>query len=185
MGFGSFLEKIGSMFMPGKAKISNEDKIKVKSSVETILNYGELTSSGGGVMAIVINRDRSAESDKLEKMVGVKDTNPEKAQLLDFILKMIASKSDQPLRNTFLDLADFEWTENSVRHSVSTWPSVINDFMSLGQLMPGETNTVIISKKLNISKEEAEFLSVKQAVYKRWKDELRDKTKKNLGGMKK
>lgn len=181
MGFGSFLEKIGSVFTRGKSGLSADDKIRIKGSVEAILNYGELVPSGGGAMAIVINRDQTEETDKLEKLAGAKNANPAKAQLIDFLLKMFDSKNEPFLRNTFLDFADFEWTEGSIRQSVSTWPPVINDFMRLGQLMPDETNPGAILKKLETSKEEADFLAKKQAIYLKWKDELKGFAKKRKG----
>jgi hypothetical protein len=124
------------------------------------------------------------ETEKLERMESSFQTSPEKTQFMEYLIELLKSNNETSLRNIFLDFSDIDWGETSIKQNISTWPNVINDFLLLGTTMPNETNTGKILKKLAVTKEEVEFLSKKQNVYKRWKDALWSGAKKRLGSKK-
>jgi hypothetical protein len=184
MGLAGVLEKIGSIFVKGKGKGTDEDKLKIIRAVQSLLNHGELVVAQGGIMQIKLNEVNSMESEKLEKFETSFQTSPEKTQFLQYILEKIKTNNETSLRDIFLEFSDMEWGEKSIKQNISNWPNVINNFMILGTTMPNETNPAAILKKLGITKEEADFLSKKQTAYKKWKDAIKDGAKKRLGGKK-
>jgi len=183
MGLTGILEKIGSVFT--RKKIGpDEDGTRIAHSVGQLLANGVLNIVDGVAMGVSIQQSNPLENEKLERMASSFELSQEKKQLLEFILSLASTNNEQFLRNIFLETADLDWDEKSVKQMISTWPSVINDFANLGSVMPKETNAGVIMKKLEITKEEAAFLSNKQAVYRKWKDALLDSAKKKLGGKK-
>jgi hypothetical protein len=183
MGIAGILEKIGSIFT--RKKIGPDDEgLKIAHSVQHLLSKGVLNIVDEKVMGINMQESNPLENEKLERIASSFDLSPEKRQFLEFILTSINTNNEQFLRNLFLDAADNEWSEKSIKQMISTWPSVINDFANMGSVMPKETKAAVIMKKFEITKEEAAFLSKKQEVYRRWKDALRDGAKKRLGGKK-
>jgi hypothetical protein len=183
MGLTSILEKIGSIFT--RKKIGpDEDGLKITHSVQQLLGNGILNIVDGKVMGINMQSSNPLENEKLEKMASSFELSPEKRQFLEFILAAINTNNEQFLRNLFLDSADSEWGDKSVKQVIGNWPSVINDFTTMGSIMPKETNSAVIMKKLEITKEEAAVLSKKQEIYKKWRDALRDGAKKRIGGKK-
>lgn len=185
MGLNEICLKIGSKIVPKKIKLTDEDKRNISKSAENIAEYGSLMTSANGNPNIVISNSRPEEVDRLEKLAGITEANPEIKLFLDFLINTVDSKNEMFLRNLFLEFADFEWNENSVRQNISNWATVLDDFLKLGELMPGQKNPKVISSRLKIDKQEAEFLAVKQVVFKKWKGELKSKANKRKGRLNK
>ncbi|MBN2095035.1 MAG: hypothetical protein JW727_03225 [Candidatus Aenigmarchaeota archaeon] len=172
MGFKDLCVKLGSLFVKKKVRISDIDKKNITTTVDNIMNKGTLVTSETGSVNISLTRKPPEETDKLEKLAGMYVPDTERKEFLGFVIEKITSKEDVYIRNAFLDLADFEWNENSIRQNVSTWPLVMNHFLMLGQSMPSETSVAVIRGKLQIAPDEADFLAKKQIIFKKWKDEL-------------
>lgn len=170
--------KIGSIFVSKKITLSKDDLRNIKATAEHIADHGALITGRGGSTNITLNKPPPEEVDRLEKLAGMAESSPEKKIFLNFLIDSVNSNNDSFLREAFLDFADPEWNDLSVRQNVSNWGSVLKDFTDLGQIAPGEKNPKIIARRLNIKPEEAEFLSIKQAIFGKWKLELKAAAKK-------
>jgi hypothetical protein len=89
-------------------------------------------------------------------------------------LKMIKTNDEHSLRATFIDEVDISTGNNAIKTAIARWPTMIVDFMRLGNDKCGELKEVTdvnkISRDLGISKAEAVLLSTKQRLYLDWKD---------------
>ncbi|RLJ02009.1 MAG: hypothetical protein DRP10_02575 [Candidatus Aenigmatarchaeota archaeon] len=85
------------------------------------------------------------------------------------LLKMLETGDEHSLRATFIDEVDINTGPNSIKGMVVRWPTIIADFMTLGEKMPEETDVNKIKDELKISKAEAVILSTKQRLYNNWK----------------
>jgi len=84
-------------------------------------------------------------------------------------LKMIKEDDEHSLRAIFIDEVDISTGNNSIKGIVVRWPTLISDFMTLGEKMPDETDINKIKEELKISRAEAVLLSTKQKLYNNWK----------------
>ncbi len=84
-------------------------------------------------------------------------------------LKMIKEDDEHSLRAIFIDEVDISTGNNSIKGIVIRWPTLISDFMTLGEKLPTETDVNKIKDELKISKAEAVLLSTKQRLYNNWK----------------
>jgi len=84
-------------------------------------------------------------------------------------LKLIETNDEHALRTIFIDEVDINTGANSIKQMVARWPTIIVDFLTLGEKMPDEENPNKIKDMLKISKAEAVILSTKQKLYKNWK----------------
>lgn len=83
------------------------------------------------------------------------------------IVDAIKKNDEHVLRAIFVDQVDIHTGEGvSLRTIVTRWPTIIYDFMKLGE----EEDPDEIAKKLNISKAEAVILATKNKLYKEWKE---------------
>lgn len=83
------------------------------------------------------------------------------------MVNAIKNNDEHVLRAIFVDQVDVHTGEGvSLRTIVARWPTIIYDFMKLGD----EENPDEIAKKLEISKAEAVILATKNKLYKEWKD---------------
>ncbi|OYT43182.1 MAG: hypothetical protein B6U88_01650 [Candidatus Aenigmarchaeota archaeon ex4484_56] len=101
-------------------------------------------------------------------------------------LKFIETNDEHSLRAVFIDEVDINTGANSMKQMVVRWPTIIADFMKLGEEMPKETDVNKISEKLKISKVEAVILSTKQRLYLNWKEMFGSEVKRrceNLIGL--
>ena len=86
------------------------------------------------------------------------------------LLKIIKTKDEHSLRAMFVDEVDISTGQNSaIKSIVVRWPTIISDFMTLGEKLPEEENVDKIKDELKISKAEAVILSTKQRLYNNWK----------------
>lgn len=89
-------------------------------------------------------------------------------------LKMLKTGDEHSLRATFIDEVDIHTAANSIKQMVARWPTMIADFMKLGDFNKGtlkdETDVGKIADALKVSKAEAVILSTKQRLYKNWKE---------------
>ena len=103
-------------------------------------------------------------------------------------LKMLETNDEHSLRSIFIDEVDIATGANSIKQIVIRWPTMIADFMTLGEKIPEETDVEKIRKILNISKAEAVVLSTKQRLYNNWKEifgsEVRGRVKRILAQVK-
>ncbi len=82
------------------------------------------------------------------------------------IVDAIKKNDEHALRAIFVDQVDVHTGEGvSLRSIVARWPTIIYDFMKLGD----EEDPDEIAKKLEISKAEAVILATKNKLYKEWK----------------
>ena len=86
------------------------------------------------------------------------------------LLKMFETEDEHSLRAIFIDEVDINTGANSIKQMVVRWPTIIADFMTLGEKMPEEIDVDKIKDELKISKAEAVILSTKQRLYKNWKE---------------
>ncbi len=86
------------------------------------------------------------------------------------LLKMLKTNDEHSLRATFIDEVDINTGANAIKSMVVRWPTVIADFMTLGEKIPVEDDVNKIKDELKISKAEAVILSTKQRLYKNWKE---------------
>jgi hypothetical protein len=93
-------------------------------------------------------------------------------------LKMLKTDDEHSLRATFIDEVDISTGNNAIKTAIARWPTMIVDFMKLGEKMPTQTNVDEISKGLGISKAEAVLLSTKQRLYIDWKDRFGSEVEK-------
>ncbi|MCK4729678.1 MAG: hypothetical protein KAT28_00005 [Candidatus Aenigmarchaeota archaeon] len=84
-------------------------------------------------------------------------------------LKMIKEDDEHSLRAIFIDEVDISTGNNSIKGIVIRWPTLISDFMTLGEKLPTEADVNKIKDELKISKAEAVLLSTKQRLYNNWK----------------
>ncbi|RLJ00322.1 MAG: hypothetical protein DRP06_02165 [Candidatus Aenigmatarchaeota archaeon] len=84
-------------------------------------------------------------------------------------LKMIREDDEHSLRAIFIDEVDISTGNNSIKGIVIRWPTLISDFMTLGEKLPIEVDVNKIKDELKISKAEAVLLSTKQRLYNNWK----------------
>jgi len=83
------------------------------------------------------------------------------------IVDAMEKKDEHRLRAIFVDQVDIHTGEGvSLRSIVARWPTVIYDFMKLGE----EENPDEIADKLGISKAEAVILATKNKLYKTWRE---------------
>ncbi|HIQ49711.1 MAG TPA: hypothetical protein EYH56_00790 [Nanoarchaeota archaeon] len=83
------------------------------------------------------------------------------------IVDALKRNDEHRLRAIFVDQVDVHTGEGvSLRSIVSRWPTIIYDFMKLGD----EENPDEIAKKLEVSKAEAVILATKNKLYKEWKE---------------
>jgi hypothetical protein len=85
-------------------------------------------------------------------------------------LKLIETNDEHSLRSIFIDEVDINTGGGSIRQMVVRWPTMIVDFLTLGEKMPDEEDPNKIKDELKISKAEAVILSTKQRLYKNWKE---------------
>ncbi|MCK4429172.1 MAG: hypothetical protein KAU95_02260, partial [Candidatus Aenigmarchaeota archaeon] len=85
-------------------------------------------------------------------------------------LKMFETKDEHSTRAVFIDDVDLNTGQNAMKSMVARWPTIIADFMTLGEKIPDEIEVNEIKDKLKISKAEAVILSTKQRLYKSWKE---------------
>ena len=99
-------------------------------------------------------------------------------------LKLITTNDEHALRAIFIDEVDINTGANSIKQMVARWPTIIVDFLTLGEKMPEEENPEKIKNELKISKAEAVILATKQKLYKNWKkifgSEIRERTERIL-----
>ncbi|MGC9310198.1 MAG: hypothetical protein ACP5E4_00570 [Candidatus Aenigmatarchaeota archaeon] len=186
MGLKDLCMKLGSVFVKKKVSVSTEDKKKVSETADYIVNNGALVSYGGGPVKVTLMKKRAdeyerMEDEKLERMAGISEADPEIRLFLDFVIEAVKSDNEQFLRYSFLELSDPDWNENSIRQNISTWGSVIGDFQKLGQAAPAQTNPSVIAAVLKVPADEAQFLSKKQAIFIKWKSELKSKAQRRKG----
>lgn len=83
------------------------------------------------------------------------------------IVDALKKNDEHTLRAIFVDQVDVHTGEGvSLRTIVARWPTIIYDFMKLGD----EEDPDEIAKKLEISKAEAVILATKNKLYKEWKE---------------
>ncbi len=83
------------------------------------------------------------------------------------IVDALEKKDEHRLRAIFVDQVDVYTGEGvSLRSIVARWPTIIYDFMKLGD----EEDPDKIAKKLNVSKAEGVILATKNKLYKQWKE---------------
>jgi len=86
------------------------------------------------------------------------------------LLKIIKTNDEHSLRAMFIDEVDISTGPNAIKSIVVRWPTIIADFMTLGEKMPAEENVDKIKDELKISRAEAVILSTKQRLYNNWKE---------------
>ncbi len=83
------------------------------------------------------------------------------------MVEALKKNDEHTLRAIFVDQVDVHTGEGvSLRTIVGRWPTIIYDFMKLGE----EEEPDEIAKKLDISKAEAVILATKNKLYKEWKE---------------
>lgn len=84
------------------------------------------------------------------------------------LLKMLETKDEHGLRTIFVDDVDIGTGNNAIKTAVQRWPTLISDFITLGEKMPSEEDVDKIKEGLHISRAEAVILATKQKLYHNW-----------------
>lgn len=80
------------------------------------------------------------------------------------------NQGDQSLKAVFIDLVDaFTGPTMALREIVVRWPTIIADFMSIGE---DDLDKDKIAKKLNVSEAEGVVLATKNKLYLEWRERL-------------
>jgi hypothetical protein len=89
-------------------------------------------------------------------------------------LKMIKTDDEHSLRAIFIDEVDISTGANSIKQMVVRWPTMISDFIKLGDRDDTKSEVKVdkIRDSLKVSGAEAVVLSTKQRLYLNWKNDL-------------
>ncbi len=85
------------------------------------------------------------------------------------LVKIIKTGDEHSLRAMFVDEVDISTGANAMKSIVARWPTIISDFMTVGERISREEEVDKIKDELKISRAEAVILSTKQRLYNNWK----------------